>query len=211
MSSTTNPPDSRDWVGVSTSSSFQGRSFIRSGALGGVTETYAKNYIFDDISSEFNAVNKDFTLKSSGSNVSGIKDDNAIILINDVFQDPGATNNYVLDEPGSVGVTTLSFVGTARTITNDVGISSFPKGGIILSVGSTNGLGYQPLVAAGGTAVVSAAGTISSISIGNTGSGYRSGVQTVSVGVATNSGAKLVKIGTAVSYTHLTLPPSDLV
>ena len=86
LSTTTNPPDSRDWTGISTSSSFQGRSFIRSGALGGVTETYAKNYIFDDISSEFNAVNKDFTLKSSGSNVSGIKDDNAIILINDVFQ-----------------------------------------------------------------------------------------------------------------------------
>ena len=205
MSSTTNPPDSRDWVGVSTSSSFQGRSFIRSGELGGVNETYARNYIFDDISSEFNSINKEFTLKSSGSNVSGIKDDNAIILINDVFQDPGATNNYVLEEPGSVGVTTLSFVGTARTITNDVGISSFPKGGLILSVGSTNGLGYQPLVAAGGTAVVSTAGTISSISIGNTGSGYRSGVQTVRVGVATHSGAKLINVGTAtVSGGHVT-------
>jgi len=205
MSSITNPPDSRDWIGISTSSSFQGRSFIRSGALGGVNDTYASNYIFDDISSEFNSIKQNFTLKSGGSNISGIKDDNAIILINDVFQDPGATNNYVLDEPGSVGVTTLAFVGSTRTITNDVGISSFPKGGIILSVGSTNGLGYQPLVAAGGTAVVSTAGTISSISIGNTGSGYRSGVQTVSVGVATNSGAKLIKIGTAtVSNGHVT-------
>ena len=205
MSSTTNPPDSRDWTGVSTSSSFQGRSFIRSGELGGTNETYYKNYIFDDVSSEFNSINKNFTLKSSGSNVTGIKDDNAIILVNDIFQDPGTTNNYVLDEPGSVGVTTLSFVGTARTITNDVGISSFPKGGLIVSVGSTEGLGYQPLVAAGGTAVVSAAGTISSISIGNTGSGYRSGVQTVSVGIETFSGAKLVKIGTAtVSGGHVT-------
>ena len=197
MSSITNPPDSRDWIGISTSSSFQGRSFIRSGTLGGVTDTYASNYIFDDISSEFNSIKQNFTLKSGGSNISGIKDDNAIILINDVFQDPGPTNNYVLDEPGSVGVTTLAFVGSTRTITNDVGISSFPKGGIILSVGSTNGLGYQPLVAAGGTAVVSAAGTISSISIGNTGSGYRSGVQTVRVGVATHSGAKLINVGTA--------------
>ena len=205
MSSTTNPPDSRDWVGVSTSSSFQGRSFMRSGAMGSVNETYYKNYIFDDISSEFNSINNDFTLKSNGNNVSGIKDENAVILINGVFQDPGAKNNYVLEEPASVGVTTLAFVGTARTITNDVGISSFPKGGIILSVGSTNGLGYQPLVAAGGTAVVSAAGTISSISIGNTGSGYRSGIQTVSVGVATHSGAKLIKIGTAaISSGHIT-------
>jgi len=205
MSSTTNPPDSRDWVGVSTSSTFQGRSFIRSGELGGINETYYKNYIFDDISSEFNSVRKDFTIKSNGSNVTGLKDENAIILINDIFQDPGVTNNYVLDEPGSVGVTTLSFVGTARTITNDVGISSFPKGGLIVSVASTEGLGYQPLVAAGGTAVVSAAGTISSISIGNTGSGYRSGIQTVSVGIETFSGAKLVKIGTAtVSGGHVT-------
>ena len=55
---------------------------------------------------------------------------------------------------------------------------------MIVSVGSQEGLGYQPLVAAGGTAVVSAAGTITSVSIGNSGSGYRSGIQTnVSVGV----------------------------
>ena len=190
---------------MATSSSFPGRSFIRSGALGGVNETYAKNYIFDDVSSEFNSINNNFTLTSNGSNVTGIKDDNAIILINDVFQDPGATNNYVFDEPGNVGVTTLSFVGSAVSVTNDVGISSFPKGGIILSVGSTNGLGYQPLVAAGGTAVVSAAGTISSISIGNTGSGYRSGIQPIRVGVATHSGAKLINVGTAsVSGGHVT-------
>ena len=205
LSSTTNRPDERDWTGVSTSSSFQGRSFIRSGELGGVNETYYKNYVFDDVSSQFNSINKDFTLKSEGNNVGGIQDENAIILVNDVFQTPGVTNNYTLNESGSVGVTTLSFVGTARTITNDVGISSFPKGGLIVSVASTEGLGYQPLVAAGGTAVVSAAGTISSISIGNTGSGYRSGIQTVSVGIETFSGAKLVKIGTAtVSDGHVT-------
>ena len=59
---------------------------------------------------------------------------------------------------------------------------------MIVSVGSTNGLGYQPLVAAGGTAVISAAGTITSISIGNSGSGYRAGVQTtVNVGLQTLS------------------------
>ena len=31
IGSTTNPPDERDWTGVTTSSSFQGRSFMRSG------------------------------------------------------------------------------------------------------------------------------------------------------------------------------------
>ena len=44
------------------------------------------------------------------------------------------------------------------------------------------------LVAAGGTAIISGFGTISSISIGNSGSGYRSGIQTtVNVGVGTSS------------------------
>jgi hypothetical protein len=65
--------------------------------------------------------------------------------------------------------------------------ASIPRGGIIVSVGSTEGFGYQPLVSAGGTATVSVAGTISAISIGNSGSGYRSGVQVVRVGVALSS------------------------
>ena len=53
-----------------------------------------------------------------------------------------------------------------------------PRGGIIVSVGETTNFGYQPLVAAGGTAIVSAAGTVESVSIGNSGSGYRVGLQT---------------------------------
>ena len=66
---------------------------------------------------------------------------------------------------------------------------------------STGGFAYQPLVAAGGTAVVSSAGTIQSISIGNSGSGYRVGIQTIiNVGVATSStGVPNIQfIGTAI-------------
>ena len=33
IGSTTNPPDERDWTGITTSSSFQGRSFMRSGVV----------------------------------------------------------------------------------------------------------------------------------------------------------------------------------
>ena len=55
--------------------------------------------------------------------------------------------------------------------------SRFPAGGLIISVGSTEGNGYQQLESAGGTATVSAAGTISAISIGNSGSGYRAGLK----------------------------------
>ena len=66
----------------------------------------------------------------------------------------------------------------------DYNKSTLPAGGQFISLGSTGGFGYQPLVSAGGTANVSIAGTISTISIGNSGSGYRSGVQIVKVGVA---------------------------
>ena len=78
------------------------------------------------------------------------------------------------------GITSITFQGTNTVpLGPDVGISSYPKGGIIVSVASTEGFGYQPplLVAAGiqttGTAIVSGLGTIQSISIGNSGSGYQ--------------------------------------
>jgi len=170
LGTSTNSPDERDWTGISTSSSFHGRSFIRSGITNSSDDTYHKNYVFDDISFGFNGTNKNFTLKSNGVDVSGITSE-TVILINDVFQGRGNSSTYVLNE--SSGITTISFNGTAQVITSDVGISSFPKGGIIVSVGSTEGFGYQPLVSAGGTVVVSSAGTVQSITIGNTGSGYR--------------------------------------
>ena len=105
-------------------------------------------------------------------------------MINDVFQGP--VKNYNLGE--RAGVTTITFTGTASSVSTDVNISTLPVGGVILSLGSTEGHGYQPLVAAGGTAVVSTAGTVASVSIGYSGSGYRSGIgQTVNVGVGTTS------------------------
>jgi len=179
-----NRPDERDWTGISTGSSFHARVFLRSGIPNTSNETYHKNYVFDDISQDFNGTNNEFVLKSNGIDVSGISNENAIILVNDVFQGPGESSDYTLSE--SVGITTLTFTGNSQTITNDVGITSFPKGGIIVSVGSTNGFGYQPLVSAGGTAIVSTGGSIESIIIGNSGSGYRPGVQTVNVGVKTS-------------------------
>ena len=196
-SSVTNPPDERDWLGISTSSSFQGRTFLRSGAINSTNEPYYKNYIFDDISEQFDGENYEFTLNSSGSSVSGIENENAIILINDIFQSPGQSLNYTLNE--NSGITSISFVGTGISAAYDVNTSSLPRGGVIVSVGSTEGFGYQPLVSAGGTAIVSVAGTIQSISIGNSGSGYRSGSQVVRVGVGyTNTfSASLEFIGTA--------------
>ena len=202
LSTTTNPPDSRDWSGISTSSSFQGRSFMRSGVPNTVNDTYYKNLVFDDISAEFNGINKDFDLESDGNNITGIATENAVILINDVFQGP--ILNYNLNE--NLGITSIQFTGAASS-TTDANVTSLPLGGVILSVGSTEGFGYQPLVAAGGTAVVSAGGTISSIGLGNTGSGYRSGVQTVGVSVQERNveTTSITSIGTAsIAGGHIT-------
>ena len=193
FSSTTNPPDERDWTGISVSSTFQGRSFIRSGEVNGLNHTYYKNYVYDDISEQFNGTRNKFTLKQNNAAAPGVSTENAVILINDVFQEPGLTNNYTLSE--ATGITSITFVGSATSVPYDVNTSSFPRGGLIVSVGSTEGFGYQPLVSAGGTAIVSSAGTIQSVSIGNSGSGYRAGIYTsggisqvvVRVGVATSS------------------------
>jgi hypothetical protein len=201
ISSTTNAPDERDWTGITTFSTFQGRVFTRSGIENSSAESYETNYIFDDISQEFDATEKTFTLKSDKNNVTGFSTNNAAILINGIFQGPtgqlSVEQDYSLNE--STGITSITFTGTATSIAYDPNNASIPVGGIIVSVGSTGGFGYQPLVSAGGTAVVSIAGTISSVSIGNSGSGYRSGSQTVNVGVTTqNTGTPSIEnIGTA--------------
>jgi hypothetical protein len=206
LSTTTNEPDERDFVGIATHSTFNARSFMRSGITGSADEPYAGNYIFDDISSNFTGLTTQFTLKSGGSNIAGFSTNNALILVNQVPQGPqrytggvAVAGDYTLIE-GSVGITSIQFTGSISSVASDPNSSNVPLGGVIVSVGSTEGLGYQPLVAAGGTAVVSGLGTISSVSIGNSGSGYRTGIQTiVNVGVQTlSTGAPNIEfIGTA--------------
>jgi len=202
LSTTTGNPDYRDWTGISTNSTFQGRTFIRSGVPASPNPAYSDNFVFDDISSEFTGIQSYFNLKSGGSNVTGFSTDNAVILINNVFQEPqGAqakVSNYDIDEAS--GITSVTFTGSGTTVTYDTNAGDLPRGGVIVSVSSNDGYGYQPLVCAGGTAIVSGLGTISSISIGNTGSGYRVGVQTVvNVGVQTySSGTPNIEfVGTA--------------
>ncbi len=205
LSTTTNEPDERDWVGIATHSSFNGRSFMRSGITGSSDEPYAGNYIFDDISANFTGLTTEFTLKSDGSDIAGFSTNNALVLVNQVTQGPQrytgtvhVPGDYTLIE--NVGITSIQFTGSIASVTSDPNSSNVPLGGVIVSVGSTEGLGYQPLVAAGGTVVISGLGTISSVSIGNSGSGYRSGIQTVvNVGVQTlSTGAPNIEfIGTA--------------
>ena len=208
IGSITNPPDERDWTGITTHSKFQGRTFLRSQNTGSTADAYDTNYIFDSVADLFDAKTKTFTLKSEQKDVVGFSTNNAAVLINGIFQGPtgqlSVNQDYSLSE-GS-GISSITFTGTATSIAYDPNNASIPVGGYIVSVGSTAGLGYQPLVSAGGTAVVSTAGTITSIAIGRTGSGYRQGSQTVNVGVYTSSTGRtgIEFIGTAaVSNGHI--------
>jgi len=191
----TNRPNDRDYTGITTFSTFNGRTFLRSSIPDTSFEPYSKNYIFDSLSQEFNGITTSYTLTSSSNNVSGFSTGNSIVLIDGVFQQPrrlGAVDiegAFYLNEVS--GISTITFVGTASSTTYDINQSKLPYGGVIVSFGSTGGLGYQPLVSAGGTATISIAGTITSISVGNTGSGYRATeslevisevVETVSIG-----------------------------
>ena len=163
---------------------------MKSGLTNTTNHTYHNNYIFDDISHDFNSIEKTFTLTSDDQNIIGFSTYNSIILIDNIFQYPQGTlntpQNYFLEE--NAGITSVTFVGTATSVAYDPNNASIPIGGVIVSVGSSEGFGYQPLISAGGTSIVSVAGTIQSISIGNSGSGYRSGIQTnVYVSVANTS------------------------
>ena len=173
----TNRPNDRDYTGITTFSTFNGRTFLRSSIPDTSNEPYSKNYIFDSLSQEFNGITTAYTLTSSGSNVSGFSTGNSIVLIDGVYQQPrrlGAVDiegAFYLNEVA--GISTITFVGTASSTPYDINQSKLPYGGVIVSYGSTGGLGYQPLVSSGGTAIISIAGTITSISVGHTGSGYR--------------------------------------
>jgi hypothetical protein len=188
-----NRPDSRDYTGITTHSTFSGRTFIRSGITDSVIEPYTKNVVFDGIQDSFTGFTSSFTLTVDGSDVTGIVDSNAIITVKDIFQSPrvlgnvvSIAGNYFLEEDEILGKTQILFEDNEYS-GNDVLTRGLPTGGRIVSVASTRGFGYQPLVSAAGTAIVSSAGTISSINITNVGSGYRSGIQTVYVGLQTAS------------------------
>jgi hypothetical protein len=199
-------PDEVDYFGLDFKSTFSGRVFLRSGIEGSLNETYDKNYLIDSISEQFTGYEDNFTIKSETNNVTGIATGNSIILINNVLQVPQRDSpifvegNYEMSE--HIGVTSIRFTGFSTEKYYDINLSGYPRGGIILSIGSSQGLGYQPLVSAGGTAVISGFGTISSVSIGNSGSGYRSGIQTnIRIGVKTESiSSNIEYIGFATAY-----------
>jgi hypothetical protein len=178
--------ETEETSGFSTSSNlplqksqFHGRVFLRN--------NYSTNLIYDDVSDQFNGIGQTFTLKNKGNDVTGIGTDgsNGIVFINGVFQAPttqnNSGNNFSIQEDTISGISSIVFTGVKLgngdqyTSITDVNLNQIPRGGIIISYGSTPGLGYAPLVGASATAIVSG-GTIIGIGISNIGSGYRSPV-----------------------------------
>jgi hypothetical protein len=188
----TNRPDSRDFSGITTFSTFSGRVFLRSGVTDSSIEPYTFNYVLDDIADQFNGISSTFTLTSGKNNVNNIVQSNAIIAIRDIFQSPSKGGVIPIEGSYSLDVdddkTNIIFTGNEYVDGIDIQTTKLPVGGKIVSVGSSKGFGYQPLETAEGEALVSISGSIESIIVTNYGSGYRSGVQTyVNVGVQTYS------------------------
>ena len=105
---------------------------------------------------------RDSTLTVGGANTTGIETGSGVLFLNDIFQTPTTTNNagniYDFVE-GATGITSVTFTGITDGSNNlilsneDVNKNQLPRGGVIVSLGSTNGLGFAPLVGAAVTAV----------------------------------------------------------
>lgn len=156
--------------------SFSGRVFLR--------KDYSSNVIFDDISRQFTGVGQTFILKSQGINTVGLgtTSGNGILLINGIYQTPltqnVTNNNFEIIQDTTLGISSVVFSGIRDLDTNEINISEsdinqnqLPRGGIIVSLGSTSGLGYAPLVGAKVKAVLdnSNGSIISVVGIATTG------------------------------------------
>ena len=161
---------------------FSGRVFLR--------QDYTSNQLYDDISDQFTGIGQTFILTSQGINTVGLgtSGGNGIVFINSIFQSPttfnNSGNNYIIGENLVSGITSITFTGIRSdsglyTSDYDINMNQLPRGGIIVSLGSTSGLGYAPLVGASVTAVVGGGGSIVSVGLGTQdilGSGYRGSV-----------------------------------
>ena len=148
-------------------SEFNGRVFLR--------DNYDTNQIYDDISHEFTGIGQTFDLKVDGSGIVGMgtTGGNGLVVINGIYQRPTApnnpSNNFIIKEPSGVS-TNITFTGITSVSENeifidpsDVNQNQLPRGGVIISLGSTPGLGYAPLDGAVGYLEVGAGGSITSV------------------------------------------------
>ena len=165
-------------------STFNGRVYLR--------QDYSANKIFDDISGGFTGIGATHLLKVGGATTTGIQTGSSIVLLNGIFQTPttfnNLGNNYEFNEVG--GASNIIFTGITSSngqkiiSDTDVNQNQLPRGGVIVSLGSTGGLGVANLAGAKVKATTNGSGAIVGI-----------------VGIATTGGA--FGISTA-SFNHLT-------
>ena len=134
-------------------SDFGGRVYLR--------DDYDSNQIYDDLSDQFTGIGETYTLTNAGVNTVGLgtTGGNGLLLISNIFQSPTAannpSNNFEIQEDVASGISSVRFTGI-RTSTDDpviisdtdVNQNELPRGGLIISLGSTPGLGYAPAVGA---------------------------------------------------------------
>ena len=135
---------------VQVNSSFQGRTFLQ--------KEYDKIVLFDDLSDKFNGQDFEFNLTSLGSTVSEVENGSGVVILNDIYQTPttdnNAGNNYFYTYGSNTGINTITFTGITSTNGErvesrfDINQNQIPRGGVIVSLGSTPGLGYAPLFGA---------------------------------------------------------------
>ena len=144
---------------------FSGRTFLRT--------NYEKNMVFDDVSDSFTGVGKTYTLTTSGLNTTGVGIGSGILFINGVFQTPSTLNNsgnnYEFEQDTNVGISSVVFTGITSVdgsyiqSESDINQNQLPRGGQIVSLGSTPGLGYAPLVGAEFIAETNSSGAITGV------------------------------------------------
>ena len=145
--------------------------------------------LFDDISDVFTGIGKTYNLTVGGANTAaGIGVGNGILFINGVFQTPltqnNVGNNYEFISDTTAGISTVEFTGITSTngdfilSDSDINQNQVPRGGIIVSLGSTPGLGYAPLHGAKVKALKNSAGGLTSIVGIGTSSKFSLGIQT---------------------------------
>ena len=151
---------------------YNGRTFLRS--------NYDTNMLFDDISDDFTGIGKTYTMSVGGANTTGVEIGNGILFINGVFQTPitqnNSGNNYELKDDSIAGISSVAFTGISSVDGSyiksefDINQNQLPRGGLIVSLGSTPGLGYAPLEGANVYPKIDANGTITEIvGVGTTG------------------------------------------
>ena len=128
-------------------SSFNGRVYLR--------KNYDSNKIFDDISGQFTGIAKTFTLRSEGENITGIGSEGGfgIFFVNNMFQKPQTPNNFnanlFIRETG--GQTDLTFTGILNesgdpiVSATDINQNGLPRGGVVVTLGSSEGKGFANL------------------------------------------------------------------